>query len=264
MNRELQLYHARYSPLSEQERDSYSGSLPFASDIAGDELTPELLAPLLQTYDKRLADKTIEMGELHHELTLLQRQVGVVVKENEELHNKLFALERETPDDEDWADLREHVAVLAKENQLLLEQEQAATLAADEFKQELDIVRHNFSRTSAQLQDIRVEKKVLESAVSSLQKKEKETQTQLLSTQNNLRRREEEYQALEAEYQRAGATIGPTLVSCNQEDRQRLSNQDQMFSDMAVLAGEYTSLRRFTALLFFKKAARGKRGLTRD
>ena len=150
LSHELELYQRKYSPLTERERAAAAATAAGAR-AEGEQVSPELLEPLLAAYDERLADKDARLQAMQQTFESLGGQLRAVVAENNELHAQVEALQAESPDDEDWADLREHVTLLAKENKLLLEQQQGAVLAADRYKQDLDAAQRALARNESQV-----------------------------------------------------------------------------------------------------------------
>lgn len=102
---------------------------------------PETMFPLFVAYDQRLHDSDSQLKTYKELAEQLQQQVTVLVKENEEMHDKLkqnilTAIKKSETDsltaeqshamvsNYDWREAQERIELLDKENKILIQEQQ--------------------------------------------------------------------------------------------------------------------------------------------
>ncbi|XP_041602642.1 centrosomal protein of 89 kDa isoform X2 [Vulpes lagopus] len=119
LNVELSRYQTKFRHLSKEEILNING-LPSEGPAPPWLLDVKYLSPLLLAYEDRMKEKDELNATLQEEMRMFRMQVQEVVKENEELHQKLTKSSPVT--NEEWRQLQTQAELVLEENKLLIEQ----------------------------------------------------------------------------------------------------------------------------------------------
>ncbi|XP_035562598.1 centrosomal protein of 89 kDa isoform X9 [Canis lupus dingo] len=119
LNVELSRYQTKFRHLSKEEILNING-LPSEGPAPPWLLDVKYLSPLLLAYEDRMKEKDELNATLQEEMRMFRMRVQEVVKENEELHQKLTKSSPVT--NEEWCQLQTQAELVLEENKLLIEQ----------------------------------------------------------------------------------------------------------------------------------------------
>nr|XP_025865960.1 centrosomal protein of 89 kDa isoform X1 [Vulpes vulpes] len=119
LNVELSRYQTKFRHLSKEEILNING-LPSEGPAPPWLLDVKYLSPLLLAYEDRMKEKDELNATLQEEMRMFRMRVQEVVKENEELHQKLTKSSPVT--NEEWRQLQTQAELVLEENKLLIEQ----------------------------------------------------------------------------------------------------------------------------------------------
>ncbi|XP_072606028.1 centrosomal protein of 89 kDa isoform X3 [Vulpes vulpes] len=119
LNVELSRYQTKFRHLSKEEILNING-LPSEGPAPPWLLDVKYLSPLLLAYEDRMKEKDELNATLQEEMKMFRMRVQEVVKENEELHQKLTKSSPVT--NEEWRQLQTQAELVLEENKLLIEQ----------------------------------------------------------------------------------------------------------------------------------------------
>ncbi|XP_062997610.1 centrosomal protein of 89 kDa isoform X2 [Elgaria multicarinata webbii] len=119
LNVELSRYQAKYRPISPNEGLKI-GSLPMKKPIPPWLLDMKYLSPLLLAYEDRMREKEDLILAHEEDMKIFKARVEEVVKENEQLHQKLSKKSSVTT--KEWQQLQSQAKLVLEENTVLMEQ----------------------------------------------------------------------------------------------------------------------------------------------
>ncbi|XP_032086843.1 centrosomal protein of 89 kDa isoform X3 [Thamnophis elegans] len=170
LNAELSRYQTKYRPISPNEGVKI-GSLPMTKPIPPWLLDMKYLSPLLLAYEDRMKEKEELILEHEESMKMFKAQVEAVVKENEQLHQKLTKNTGTFISTKKWQHLQSQAKLVLEENRVLMEQ-----LKIQETKINDTINQHvkEVSKLTKQLVTLETEKQNQEVEMQECQKKLKE------------------------------------------------------------------------------------------
>ncbi|XP_055992609.1 centrosomal protein of 89 kDa [Sorex fumeus] len=133
LNAELSRYQTKFRHLSKEESLTIEG-LPSEGPTPPWLLDVKYLSPLLLAYEDRMKEKDELSATLQEEMKMFRLRVQEVVKENEDLHQKLK--KSDPVNSEKWHQLQTQAELLSKENKLLTEQLEVQRKKAKDAHQE--------------------------------------------------------------------------------------------------------------------------------
>uniref|UniRef100_A0A8C6YAK1 Centrosomal protein 89 n=1 Tax=Naja naja TaxID=35670 RepID=A0A8C6YAK1_NAJNA len=167
LNAELSRYQTKYRPISPNESVKI-GSLPMKKPIPPWLLDMKYLSPLLLAYEDRMKEKEELILEHEESMKMFKVQVEEVVKENEQLHQKLTKNIGTFISTKEWHHLQSQAKLVLEENRVLMEQ-----LKIQETKINDTINQHvkEVSKLTKQLITLETEKQNQEVELKDCQKK---------------------------------------------------------------------------------------------
>ncbi|XP_013913294.1 PREDICTED: centrosomal protein of 89 kDa [Thamnophis sirtalis] len=185
LNAELSRYQTKYRPISPNEGVKI-GSLPMTKPIPPWLLDMKYLSPLLLAYEDRMKEKEELILEHEESMKMFKAQVEAVVKENEQLHQKLTKNTGTFISTKEWQHLQSQAKLVLEENRVLMEQLKIqGTKINDTINQHVKEV----SKLTKQLVTLETEKQNQEVEMQECQKKLKE----LRSANKELKARVSDY-----------------------------------------------------------------------
>ncbi|XP_055002479.1 centrosomal protein of 89 kDa [Sorex araneus] len=166
LNAELSRYQTKFRHLSKEESLTLEG-LPPEGPTPPWLLDVKYLSPLLLAYEDRMKEKDELSATLQEEMKMFRLRVQEVVKENEDLHQKLK--KSDPVNSEKWHQLQTQADLLSAENKLLTQQLEAQRKNAKDEHQE----RHE------EVSQLRKELRLLETITQSQEKELSESKKQL-------------------------------------------------------------------------------------
>uniref|UniRef100_A0A670YIT8 Centrosomal protein 89 n=1 Tax=Pseudonaja textilis TaxID=8673 RepID=A0A670YIT8_PSETE len=233
LNAELSRYQTKYRPISPNESVKI-GSLPMKKPIPPWLLDMKYLSPLLLAYEDRMKEKE----ELIQEHEMFKVQVEEVVKENEQLHQKLTKNIGTFISTKEWQHLQSQAKLVLEENRVLMEQ-----LKIQETKVNDTINQHvkEVSKLTKQLITLETEKQNQEVELKDCQKKLEELRSaykELKASVTDYVRAEDQLQIEQEKREMETQELVKKLASVQAETKSLFLEKNDLVAENKALEAE--------------------------